>query len=94
MAAPGRPGFSEGLWIDTGSFRKKIKLKKAACHALGDCGGLVVEERSRSAGCACALQMGEGVMLGRAGPEVPLPSSALALLQLAEVSQAAAGQEG
>lgn len=38
LAGPGRPGFSEDLWIDTGSFRKKIKLKKAACHARGDQG--------------------------------------------------------
>lgn len=42
LARPGRPGFSEGLWIDTGSSRKKIKLKKAACHAHCD-QGLVVE---------------------------------------------------
>lgn len=42
LARPGRPDFSEGLWIDTGSFRKKIKLKKAACHAHCD-QGLVVE---------------------------------------------------
>lgn len=45
MARPGRPAFSEGLWIDTGSFRKKIKLKKAARHAHGD-QGLGVEREA------------------------------------------------